>query len=241
MMKHVLLFISLLLFGQMVTAYSQERVLIFTKTTGFRHKSIPKGVETVKKILQSEGIVTVHTEDARYFCADSLQQFAAVIFLSTTGNLFNDEQKTAFQRFIRAGKGFVGIHAASDTEFEWPWYGELVGGYFTQHPPVQEAKIDVIDRTHLATRHLSEVWWHKDEWYDFRDIQPGLHVLMTLDEQSYKGGTMGKFHPIAWFREFDGGRTFYTGLGHTEESFDEVSFQKHIIGGIKYVLKCAHD
>jgi len=240
-MKHVLLFINLLLFGQIVTAYSQERVLIFTKTTGFRHKSIPKGVETVKKILQKEGIATVHTEDARYFCVDSLHQFGAVIFLSTTGNLFNDEQKADFQRFIREGKGFVGIHAASDTEFEWPWYGELVGGYFTKHPAVQEAKIDVVDRTHLSTRHLSKIWWHKDEWYDFRDIQPGLHVLMTLDEQSYTGGTMGKFHPIAWFREFDGGRTFYTGLGHTEESFDEVLFQKHIVGGIKYVLKHTYE
>lgn len=236
-MKHLLLFINLLFFGQIFTAYSQERVLVFTKTTGFRHKSIPKGVETVKRILQSEDIAAVHTEDARYFCADSLSQFGAVIFLSTTGNIFNDEQKAAFQHFIRSGNGFVGIHAASDTEFEWPWYGELVGGYFTQHPPVQKAKIDVVDRKHLATKHLQKVWWHKDEWYDFRDIQPGLHILMTLDERTYKGGTMGKFHPIAWFREFDGGRTFYTGLGHTDESFDEIPFQQHIVGGIKYVLR----
>lgn len=236
-MKYLLLFINLLLVGQLFTAYSQEQVLVFTKTTGFRHKSIPKGVETVKRILQSEGIVAVHTEDADYFCADSLHQFGAVIFLSTTGNILNDEQKAAFQQFIRSGHGFVGIHAASDTEFEWPWYGELVGGYFKQHPPVQEAKIDVLDRTHFATKHLQEVWWHKDEWYDFKDIQPGLHILMTLDEQSYKGGTMGKFHPIAWFREFDGGRTFYTGLGHTDESFDAVPFQQHIVGGVKYVLR----
>ncbi|HLT87059.1 MAG TPA: ThuA domain-containing protein [Sphingobacterium sp.] len=236
MTRYTWLIIGLLVWGNIVSAYSQERVLIFTKTEGFRHQSIPKGVETVTKLVKAKGIIPVHSEDARYFCADSLSKFSAVIFLNTTGNILDEQQKVAFQEFIRSGKGYMGIHAASDTEYEWPWYGELVGGYFTQHPPVQEAKIDVVDRTHLATKHLQEVWWHKDEWYDFRDVQPGLHIVMTLDEQSYKGGTMGKFHPIAWFREFDGGRTFYTGLGHTEESYDEVQFQKHIVGGIKYVL-----
>lgn len=236
MARYIGLAVGLLILGNVLSAYSQERVLIFTKTAGFRHKSIPKGTEVVTKLLTAENILPVHTEDARYFCTDSLRQFAAVIFLNTTGNVLDDQQKVAFQHFIRSGKGYMGLHAASDTEFEWPWYGELVGGYFTQHPPVQKAKIDVVDRTHIATKHLQEIWWHKDEWYDFRDIQPGLHILMTLDEQSYEGGTMGKFHPIAWFREFDGGRMFYTGLGHTAESYDEVPFQKHIIGGIKYVL-----
>lgn len=236
MVRYSWLVVGLLVLGNIVSAYSQERVLIFTKTAGFRHKSIPKGIETVTKLLKAENIQPVHTEDARYFCTDSLRQFAAVIFLNTTGNILDEQQKAAFQDFIRSGKGYMGIHAASDTEFEWPWYGKLVGGYFSQHPPVQEAKIDVVDRTHLATKHLPQIWWHKDEWYDFRDVRPGLHILMALDEQSYQGGTMGKFHPIAWFREFDGGRTFYTGLGHTEESYDVPNFQKHIIGGIRYVL-----
>lgn len=235
-MKYISFFIGLLVIGQVVMGYSQERVLIFTKTEGFRHKSIPKGIETVTKILKAENISTVHSEDSNYFIADSLRQFDAVIFLNTTGDLFNEEQKAAFQDFIRSGKGYVGIHAASDTEFEWPWYGELVGGYFTRHPAVQKAKIDIVDRTHSSTKHLQEVWWHKDEWYDFRDIQPGLHIVMMLDEQSYEGGTMGKYHPIAWYREFDGGRTFYTGLGHTDESFDVPNFQQHIVGGVKYVL-----
>lgn len=235
-MKYVCLLMGLIFVGQLFLGYGQERVLIFTKTTGYRHKSIPKGVETVTKLLKAEKIIPVHSEDANYFSTDSLRQFAAIIFLNTSGSVLNEQQKVAFQNFIRLGKGYMGVHAASDTEFEWPWYGELVGGYFTQHPPVQEAKIDVVDRTHAATEHLQDVWWHKDEWYDFKNIQPGLHILMTLDEQSYEGGTMGKFHPIAWFREFDGGRSFYTALGHTEESYDEVYFQKHLIGGIKYVL-----
>lgn len=236
-MKYIVFFIAWSVLAQVNMGYGQERVLIFSKTEGFRHESIPKGVETVTNLLHAEGISTVHSEDSDYFCADSLQQFDAVIFLSTTGNLFNAEQKAAFQKFIRSGKGFVGIHAASDTEFEWPWYGELVGGYFTQHPDVQKAKIDVVDKTHESTAHLPDVWWHKDEWYDFKDVQPDLNIIMTLDEESYTGGTMGEFHPIAWFREFDGGRTFYTGLGHTDESFDIANFQRHIVGGVKYVLR----
>ena len=225
-----------LVVGNEAIAYGQQKVLIFTKTAGFRHKSIPKGVETLQNLLHTEGIASLHTESSNYFCSDSLDQYDAVIFLNTTGTILDKKQQKAFQAFIRSGKGFVGIHAASDTEFEWPWYGELVGGYFSQHPEIQEAKINVVDRNHLSTQHLQDVWWHKDEWYDFKDIKSGLHILMELDEESYKGGTMGQHHPIAWFREFDGGRSFYTGLGHTDEAYDEALFQKHIIGGIKYAL-----
>jgi len=215
----------------------QKNVLIFSKTAAFRHASIPKGVATVTKVLNANGIRTVASEDAKYFCADSLRQFDAVLFLSTTGDLFNAAQKQAFQDFIHAGKGFIGIHAATDTEHSWPWYGQLVGGYFASHPEVQDAKMAVINRKHPATQHLPEVWWHKDEWYDFKEIKSGLSVLMTLDETSYKGGKMGDFHPIAWFQEFEGGRVFYTGLGHTDESFDDAAFQKHILGGTCYVLR----
>lgn len=235
-MKHwsVLIGLSCLFFS--VSVQGQPNVLIFTKTTGFRHESIPKGVETVRRLLRTEQIRSVHSEDATYFCADSLAKFQAVIFLSTTGDILNAEQKRAFQTFIRSGKGFVGIHAASDTEFNWPWYGQLVGGYFARHPEVQDAKLEVVDNAHASTQHLPNVWIHRDEWYDFKNVQPGLHILMTLDEKSYKGGGMGNFHPIAWYREFDGGRTFYTGLGHTNESYDVENFQKHLIGGIKYAL-----
>lgn len=235
--------ISLLLFSIAVLtktdsmAQQDKNVLIFSKTTGFRHSSIPKGVATVKDLLRTEGIKSLHTEDATYFCKDSLAKYDAVLFLSTTGDLFTEEQKLAFQSFIQEGKGYVGIHAASDTEHHWPWYGQLVGGYFSSHPAVQEAKIDVRNLKHKSTAHLQRVWFHKDEWYDFKDVKKGLNILMTLDETSYKDGKMGKFHPIAWFQEFDGGRSFYTGLGHTDESFDSVNFQKHIVGGVQYVLR----
>lgn len=229
-------FVIFVLLSCCIFASGQDKVLIFTKTAGFRHSSIPKGVETVRSLLNEEGILSTHTEDASYFSTDSLTQFDAVIFLNTSGDILDETQKGAFMAYIRSGRGYVGIHAASDTEFNWPWYGGLVGAYFSQHPPVQDAKMDVVNREHLSTKHLPEVWFHKDEWYDFKDVKQGLNILMTLDETSYKGGTMGKFHPIAWFQEYDGGRSFYTALGHTDESYDEERFQKHIIGGIRYAL-----
>ena len=231
--------IVLLMSISIATLYAQtsKSVLIFSKTTGFRHKSIEKGIATVSKLLQAQRINFLCTEDAVYFHADSLKNFDAVIFLNTTGDILDENQKKNFQHFIQSGKGYMGIHAASDTEFNWPWYGALVGGYFVRHPAVQEAKIDVLNRRHPSTAHLQKTWYHRDEWYDFKDVKAGLHILMAVDESSYNGGGMGKFHPIAWFQEYDGGRSFYTGLGHTEESYDSPLFQKHIIGGVKYVLK----
>ena len=237
-MRNICSFIIILVFT-MVSVYGQESksVLIFSKTTGFRHQSIPKGVATVSKLLQENNIKYLHTEDALYFHSDSLKQYDAVVFLNTTGDILDAAQKKNFQKFIQSGKGYIGIHAASDTEYNWAWYGALVGGYFASHPAVQQANIDVLNRTHPSTAHLQKTWIHRDEWYDFKDVKDGLNILMTLDETTYKGGKMGKFHPIAWFQEFDGGRSFYTGLGHTDESYDSELFQKHIIGGIKYALK----
>ena len=214
----------------------QTRVLIFTKTTGFRHASIGKGVSALEIILKDAKIQTVHTEDASYFNADSLHSFDAVVFLNTTGTILAKEQKLAFEKYIQTGHGFVGIHAASDTEYEWPWYGNLVGGYFSSHPEVQEAAVKVLDRKHPSTKHLEQVWVHRDEWYDFKDVKAGLHFLMEVDESSYNGGKMGKFHPVAWFHNYDGGRSFYTALGHTDEVYDEPKFLKHVLGGIKYAI-----
>ncbi|SMG31628.1 ThuA domain-containing protein [Sphingobacterium psychroaquaticum] len=232
---------ALLLLCGFHNSSAQQKVLIFSKTAGFRHQSIPKGAATLRDLLNIESIQSVHSEDANYISTDSLKQFGAVIFLSTTGSILNTAQKEALQGFIRSGKGFVGIHAASDTEYEWPWYGQLVGGYFKSHPAVQEAKLEVVNAKHLSTKSLPKTWIHRDEWYDYKDVQPGLHILMTIDEQSYKGGQMGKFHPVAWFHEFEGGRSFYTGLGHTEESYDVPNFQKHLVGGIRYALGLKKD
>ena len=122
----------------------------------------------------------------------------------------------------------MGVHAATDTEYEWPWYGELVGVYFKSHPKQQKAKIDVVDKNHPSTLHLNDTWMHFDEWYNYKNINPNIKVLMKLDESSYAGGENGDYHPIAWYHEFDGGRAFYTGLGHTNESYDNPNFRKHL-------------
>ena len=133
----------------------------------------------------------------------------------------------------------MGIHAASDTEYDWPWYGRMVGAYFDSHPNnpnVRMATLDVVNRNHPSTSHLDNSWERSDEWYNFRDINPDIEVLINLDEDSYDGGTNGEFHPIAWFHEYEGGRVFYTGGGHTSSSFDEPDFQQHLLGGIEYCL-----
>lgn len=223
-------------FAMTMTAIAQKRVLIFSKTQGFRHSSIEKGAQVLKQLLDKEKIASDHSEDAGLFTDQGLKKYDAIIFLSTTGNILDEPQQDTFVRYIQSGKGFVGIHAATDTEFDWPWYNGLVGAYFASHPAVQNAKIDVVDRKHIATKHLDPVWWHKDEWYNFKDVKEGLHVLMNLDEKSYNGGKMGDHHPISWSQNYDGGKVFYTGLGHTEESYDEPAFQKHLIGGILSVL-----
>ena len=223
-------------FAVSMTAIAQKRVLIFSKTQGFRHGSIEKGAQVLKQLLDKEKIASDHSEDASLFTDQGLKKYDAVIFLSTTGNILDETQQEAFVRYIQSGKGFAGIHAATDTEFDWPWYNGLVGAYFTSHPAVQNAKIAIVDRKHIATKHLDPVWWHKDEWYNFKDVKEGLHVLMNLDEKSYNGGKMGDHHPISWSQNYDGGKVFYTGLGHTEESYDEPAFQKHLIGGILSVL-----
>lgn len=224
------------LFTVTLTANAQKQVLIFSKTQGFRHGSIEKGARVLKQLLDKEKISSDHSEDAALFTDQGLKKYDAIIFLSTTGDILDSNQQDAFMRYIQSGKGFVGIHAATDTEFDWPWYNGLVGAYFTSHPAVQQAKIDVLDRKHAATKHLEPTWQHKDEWYNFKDVKDGLHVLMNLDEKSYNGGKMGDHHPISWSQNYDGGKVFYTGLGHTEESYDEPAFQKHLIGGILSVL-----
>ncbi|MDF2478593.1 MAG: Crp/Fnr family transcriptional regulator [Sphingobacterium sp.] len=223
-------------FAATTTSSAQKKILIFSKTQGFRHSSIEKGAQVLKRLLDNEKISSDHSEDAALFTDQVLKKYDAIIFLSTTGNILDETQQDAFVRYIQSGKGFVGIHAATDTEFEWPWYNGLVGAYFSSHPAVQKAKLDVIDRKHAATKHLDPIWWHKDEWYNFKDVKEGLHVLMNLDEKSYNGGKMGDHHPISWSQNYDGGKVFYTGLGHTEESYDEPEFQKHLIGGILSVL-----
>ena len=219
------------------TVKMPELVLVFTKTEGYRHQAIEKGVKTLRELGRQNRFVALQSESGEDFTSQNLKNYKLVVFLNTTLDVLNDTQQKAFESYIKNGGAYLGIHAASDTEYDWPWYGKLVGGYFVSHPEQQKAKIDVVDKTHPSTAHLGDVWMHFDEWYNFKNLNPNVNVLLKLDESSYKGGTNGSNHPIAWYHEFDGGRAFYTGLGHTEASYDEPEFRQHLLGGITWCLK----
>lgn len=211
------------------------KVLVFSKTTGFRHSSIPNGIAAIQELGAAHNFTVDASEDAALFTDASLAPYAVIIFLNTTGDLIDSAQQGAMERFIQTGGGFVGIHSATDTEYDWPWYGQLVGSYFDDHPAIQEAKINVADTDHLATLGLPSPWTRTDEWYNFTSDPSGsVNVLLTVDESTYSGGTMGDSHPIAWYHEFDNGRSFYTALGHTEASYSEPYFRQHLLGGILY-------
>ncbi len=215
---------------------SSPRLLVFSKTTGFRHPSIEDGLTAIRTMATKQHVLVDATEDATAFTGANLQRYKGVIFLSTTGTILDDEQKRAFEQYIRAGGGYVGIHSASDTEYNWSWYGQLVGAYFKGHPShLQPASITVEDTQHASTSTLPHTWERTDEWYNFRsNPRSQVHVLLTLNETTYQGGTMGSDHPISWYHDFDGGRSWYTGMGHTEASFKEPLFLAHIWGGIVY-------
>ncbi|MGW6227715.1 ThuA domain-containing protein [Cellulosimicrobium cellulans] len=209
------------------------RLLVFSKTAAFRHGSIPDGIAAIERIGSERGIEVDATEDAAAFTPENLATYDAVVFMSTTGDVLDDGQQAAFEEYIRSGGGYVGVHAASDTEYTWPWYGELVGAWFSGHPAVQEATLHVEDPTHPSTAHLPQRWERTDEWYSFRENPRGdVHVLMTLDETTYEGGQMGNDHPAAWCQYHEGGRSWYTALGHTPESFVEPAFVEHLTGGL---------
>ena len=234
-MKYLKLIIIVLFLG-VGALYAKPKVLVFCKTAAFHHNSIPAGVKAIFKLGRKNDFDVDSTTDATKFTFDNLKQYAAVIFLSTTGDVLNDAQQAEFEKYIRNGGGFVGVHAATDTEYDWQWYGNLVGAYFKSHPAQQMATIKVIDTNFIATKGLPTEWKRFDEWYNFKWMATDLHILLKIDETSYKGGEMGDNHPMSWYHAYDGGRAFYTELGHTDESYKEPLYLNHLLGGIKYAM-----
>ena len=216
-----------------------KRVLVFSKTKGWNHTSIPAGIAAIQQLGREHNFRVDTTKNAAYFNDDSLKHYQAVVWLSTTGNVLNQTQQAAFERYIQAGGGYMGIHAAADTEYEWPWYNKLVGAYFASHPSqsnIRKAMVDVTDKSHSSTAHLPDHWERTDEWYNYRSIYSDLHILAYLDENTYEGGINGSNHPIAWYHEYDGGRAYYTGGGHTDESYTEPLFVQHMLGALNWVM-----
>ncbi|MGW0778173.1 lectin [Streptomyces sp. NPDC002835] len=211
------------------------RVLAFSRTAGFRHSSIDDGLTALRELGGAHNFTVDATEDPTAFTPANLGRYRAVVFLSTTGDVLNGTQETAFEQYIRGGGGYVGIHAAADTEYDWPFYAGLAGALFHSHPHNQSATVRVEDRAHDATAHLGSTWQRFDEWYNYRsNPRTTAHVLASLDEGSYSGGNMAGDHPIAWCKDYEGGRAFYTGGGHTDESYTEPAFRRHLLGGVRW-------
>jgi len=235
----ILIVATMMLFASSSARAQNPRVLVFSKTAAFYHESIPIGEKAIRTLGMEKGFDVGVTKDASVFSDDRLQNFDAVVFLNTTGDVLNEAQQSAFERYIRGGGGYVGVHSASDTEYEWAWYGQLVGAYFVNHPAIQEAKLDVVDPDHPATRDLPREWTRTDEWYNLRYVNDEVNVLVTLDESSYKqrdGEPRDGYHPHSWYHDFEGGRAFYTAMGHTDESYSEPDFLGHLWGGLQYAM-----
>jgi len=211
------------------------RLLVYTRTTGYRHDSIPYAAHALRAIM---GEWTVDRTEDPAALESPLGRYAAIVFLSTSGEVLTPKGRELFAEYVESGGGFVGVHAASTTEYDWPHYGDLLGARFDRHPDFQPGKAVVEDADHPATRHLPQVWEFTDEWYDFRTNPRGsVRVLLTADESSYDGGGMGADHPLAWTRDQGEGRVFYTALGHAAQAYDDPAFREHLRGGISWAAQ----
>lgn len=241
-LRKISLLLLVVLASTALNAQPQFRAFLFTKTAGWHHQSINEGVDGIREIAQRHQFEVDWQEDAGHINSQYLEQFDVIIFLHTTGDILNEEQQAAMEHFIRSGKGFVGIHAASDTEYDWEWYTRLVGRMFEIHPANQTTRVTVLDPNFPGMEHMPVSYLWTDELYEFGEEKvEGLNYLMSIDESYYnvqppwgdkKTKGMGVFHPVAWYHEFDGGRSFYTAFGHMPETFSDSMFLEHLFGGI---------
>ena len=215
-------------------------VLVYTRTTGYRHASIPAATAALRELGQAHGFEVETSEDPAVFTDASLAGRSAVLFLSTSGDVLTPDGRAALRRWCSDGGGFMGVHSAACTEYDWPYYGELLGARFAGHPDLQPGTVLVEDRNHPAMSHLPPQWEWNDEWYDFRsNPRPGVHVLATIDESGYEGGSMGTDHPLVWCRERGAGRSFYTALGHADDAYTDPAFRSHLLGGLRWAAGAA--
>ena len=215
-----------------------DKVLIFSLTKSYRHKSIDEGIIAIKKMAAANNFEVDTSENVAIFTKENLSKYKALIFLNPTGsNVFNDEQKQALKAYINKGGGLLGVHAATDFCFEWEWYGRMIGAFFTNHPKVQQAKLISVRPKDKLMKGLPAQWLHTDEWYNFKSLNKDVTVLVKIDETSYQGGTMENEHPIVWYQRFEGGRVFYTGLGHTSEAYSDPLFLQHLLNGLKWTMR----
>tara|TARA_B100000886_G_scaffold125965_1_gene84897 strand:- start:1739 stop:2473 length:735 start_codon:yes stop_codon:yes gene_type:complete len=238
-MRIALLFINFLLFPfdtdidcLNCSSNNSYSVLVITETKGWVHDSIESGLKLIQNIGSKNNFNVYHSDNSSVITYKNLKSFKTIIFLNTTEEILTDVEQKVMESFIKSGKGFVGVHAAADTEYNWQWYGKLVGAYYRNHPEVMNGKILTIN--HKISNHLDSEWEIEDEWYNFDYVNYDINILLNLDEESYIGGEHPDYHPITWYHEYDGGRSFYTGLGHTKEVYDDERFIKLLEKGILY-------
>lgn len=219
----------------------RHRVLVYTRTTGYRHDSIPAGVRAFRELGVEHDFHVDATERPDAFEGEGLRRYDAVVFLSTSGDVLTPEGRVNLLAHHAAGAGFMGVHSAACTEYGWPSYEALLGARFDRHPALQPGTVLVEDHAHPATQHLERTWEFTDEWYDFRvNPRPRVRVLASADESSYEGGGMGEDHPLVWCHEPDGAPVFYTALGHSAEVYQQPAFRAHLWGGLRSVLPAPH-
>ena len=240
-----LLFIGISGISALSAAEARDpRVLLFTHSTGYRHASIEPGAAAIQALGAREKLTIVHSADPDVFSTDGLKNFDAIIFLSNStdpkkpeSEWFQGSRRDALQAFVHRGGGVVGIHAASDSHYNWPWYQQMIGGHFAKHPPgTPEGTLTVIDKKHRANKGVAPTMRRVDEWYYFDDYDPRSTLLITLDPQSIGEKDVNP-NPVSWAREFEGGRVFYTAMGHTPETYSDPNFLNHLAGGLAWVLK----
>ena len=223
-----------------------KRALIYTKSgEGYIHKNIPTSIKALEEICKAEGILTDASEDPAVFTDENLKKYDILIFSNTNNKIFDtEEQKKALQKYIRNGGGYVGIHSASGGQRDWPWYWALVGGKFVRHPPYQKFDVVITDKNHPSTSFLGEKWKVEDECYFSNQLNPDINILLSADlttiedekKSEYPSDTFGNYFPLCWSHEFDGGRQWYTALGHDTKTYNDPTFRKHLRGGILWVL-----
>lgn len=246
-----LLALGLLLATALFVFAAPPRVLVYTRSytpdgKGYVHDNIAAGVALLKKLGAENGFAVDASDQPAVFTDANLRNYAALIFANSNNEAFeNDAQRAVFERYIKAGGGFVGIHSASGSERTWPFYWATLGGKFKRHPPLQPFTIQVLDRKHPAAAHLGATWAWADEFYYNDNLNPRMHVILAgqLSDlkdpkpDGYPGATFGDLFPLSWCIEENGGRRFYTALGHKIEFYSEPNFQKHVLGGVLWVLK----
>jgi type 1 glutamine amidotransferase len=229
------------------TALRGARVFVYTRNgEGYVHDNIASSVAAIRRLGEAHGFTVESGDDPTAFTPANLARFDALVFANTNNEAFDsDDQREALQAYVRAGGGFVGIHSASGSERDWPWYSALVGGNFERHAPQQDFTVEVVDASHPSTAFLPRRWEiASDECYYHDELNPGIRVLLaadlsTVDDpdgDSFPGTLFADRYPVAWYQAFDGGRQFFTALGHRPDQYGDPAFLRHILGGIQWVV-----